>query len=96
MSNYEIKPQTFFMARKLGVKVRPSENPKKKIDVFDSSGNYLCSIGDVKYKDYPTYLALGKGGEDYANERRRLYHIRHRKNADVIGSKQYFALRLLW
>ena len=94
MSNYEIKPHTFLMAKKLGVQVKPSHNVKKKIDVFDSSGSYLCSVGDAKYKDYPTYLA--KGGEALANEHRRLYHIRHRKNADVIGSKQYFALRLLW
>ena len=96
MSNYNIQPHTFLMAKKLGVQVKPSHNVKKKIDVFDLDGNYLCSVGDVKYKDFPTYLALGKGGEDYANERRRLYHIRHRKNADVVGSKQYFLLRLLW
>ena len=94
MSSYEIKPHTFLMAKKLGVQVKPSHNVKKKIDVFDASGSYLCSVGDSNYKDYPTYLA--KGGEPLANERRRLYHIRHRKNADVIGSKQYFALRLLW
>ena len=94
MSSYEIKPHTFLMAKKLGVQVKPSHNVKKKIDVFDLDGNYLCSVGDVKYKDYPTYLE--KGGQPLANERRRLYHIRHRKNADIVGSKQYFALRILW
>jgi hypothetical protein len=96
MSSYQIKKYSFNQAKKLGVTIKPSTNPKKKIDVFDSSGSYLCSVGDIRYKDYPTFLALGKGGEDYANERRRLYHIRHRKNADIVGSKQYYALRLLW
>ena len=76
----------------------------KKVPSKDwTSGFYVGNLwqlytltGDIRYKDYPTFLVLGKGGEDYANERRRLYHIRHRKNADVVGSKQYFALRLLW
>ena len=97
MSSYEIKPHTFLMAKKLGVQVKPSHNIKKKIDVFDLDGNYICSVGDAKNyleKDFPSYLE--KGGQPLANERRRLYHIRHRKNGDVIGSKQYYALRLLW
>ena len=94
MSNYNIQPHTFLMAKRLGVKVRPSNNPKKKIDVLGWNGHFICSVGDIDYGDYSTYLI--KAGEHCANERRRLYHIRHRKDGDMIGSKGYYAKYLLW
>ena len=94
MSANHIQSHTFLMAKRLGVTVRPSKNPKKKIDVFDANGNFVCSVGDINYGDYPTFLA--KGGENYANERRRLYHIRHKKDGDIKGSKGFHAKYLLW
>ena len=32
----------------------------------------------------------------YANQRKKLYHNRHKKNSDVKYSKQWLALNLLW
>ena len=94
MSNYEIQPYSFRRAEELGVQIVPSKNPKKKIDVYDYYGKFICSIGDRKYGDYFTYLA--KYGKLYADERRRLYHIRHSKEAGKIGTAGWFALNILW
>jgi len=98
MSNkrpYEIKPYTVRKAEKLKVDVFPSHRGNYKIDVYDiKTGEYLCSVGDRRYQDYPTYIETE--GLDYAEKRRKLYHIRHYKEGENYGSKGYFALHLLW
>lgn len=90
---YEIKPYTVQQAKRLGVTVRPSTNPKKKVDVFDK-GNKVASIGAIGFSDYPTYLK--EEGKAVAEERQRLYKIRHSKTMNKIGSPSFYASRLLW
>jgi len=90
---YEIKPYTEQQAKRLGVTVRPSTNPKKKVDVFEG-GKKVASIGAIGFSDYPTYLK--EEGKAVADERRRLYHIRHKKDEQKKGSPGYYASRLLW
>jgi len=90
---YEIKPYTEQQAKRLGVTVRPSTTSKKKVDVY-KDGAKVASIGDMNYKDYPTYLK--EEGKAVADERRRLYHIRHKKDEQKKGSSGYYASRLLW
>ena len=91
---YQIQPYTYSQALKLGVKITPSKNPLKKIDVFDFNGNYICSIGALGYNDYPTYLKTKD--KTYADERRRLYKIRHQHNRHKKGSASYYSDNLLW
>ena len=91
---YEILPYTELQANRLGVRVTTSKNPSKKIDVFDWNGNFICSVGAKGYGDYPTYLKLN--GKEYADDKRRLYKIRHQKDRKIIGSKGYYADNLLW
>ena len=91
---YHIQPYTYSQAYKLGVKVAPSKNPSKKIDVYDWHGHLICSVGMYGYGDYPTYLLLK--GEAFANERRRLYKIRNERNRHKVGSAGYYADNLLW
>jgi hypothetical protein len=90
---YLIKPYTYKQAKKLNVVVKPSTLRGKKIDVF-KRGIKICSIGAKGYYDYPTYLAIF--GKQYANERRRLYKLRHRKDRLVKGSAGFYADKLLW
>ena len=90
---YAILPYTKQQAKKIGVMVKPSTNPKKKVDVFDD-GKKVASIGARGYKDYPTFLK--EDGKAVAEERRRLYHIRHKKDAAKKGSPGYYASLLLW
>ena len=86
---YQITDYTKKRAKEIDVEVRPSKNKKKKIDVY-KDGKFIHSIGQMNAKDYPTYMK--EKGTEYANERRRLYHLRHTK--DSIG--EYLARWLLW
>ena len=86
---YIIQPYTYQRAKELDLVVKPSTVKGKKIDVYDD-GKKIASIGAVGYKDYAMYLK--EKGKEYADERRRLYHIRHTKN--TLNEK--LALRLLW
>ncbi len=106
---YQISNYTRQQAKKLGVTVKPSINPKKKIDVYITDGTgkekKITSVGAAKtdgsyYNDYPTYLK--NDGKKKAEERRRLYRIRHAKDRKRVPGgieKQkpgFFADRLLW
>ena len=88
---YEIKQYSKDQAKKLNVVVRPSTKGNFKIDVYDSKNNYITSIGDKRYNDYPTYIE--SKGIEYANKRRELYRIRHKND---IGERGRLALQLLW
>jgi hypothetical protein len=77
----------------LGVVVKPSSVKGKKIDVFKNDKK-IASVGALGYSDYPTYMKTK--GKAYADERRRLYKIRHSKDRNVKGSDGYYADKLLW
>ena len=90
---YRVKQYTREQAKKLGVEVKPSTNPKKKLDVF-KHGTKVASIGAIGYQDYPTFKQTH--GKEYADERRRLYKQRHEKDRSKPGSPGYYADKLLW
>jgi hypothetical protein len=89
---YQISSYTKSQAKKIGVTVRKSTRPGKKIDVF-KKGKKVASIGALGYDDYTTY---SKKNKSKAKERRRLYHIRHKKDSAKKGSPGYYAAKLLW
>ena len=88
---YLIQPYSYQQAERLGVLIKPSTNPLKKLDVFQQ-GKKVASIGAMGYSDYPSFLK--KDGKAVAEERRRLYHLRH--TADEKGTPSYWSKRLLW
>jgi hypothetical protein len=90
---YKIKRHTYTQAKKLGVVVKPSKLKGKKIDVFKNDKK-VASVGAIGYSDYPTYTQTK--GKKYADERRRLYKIRHQKNRNKRGTPSYYADKLLW
>jgi hypothetical protein len=90
---YSITNYTKSQAKKLGVVVKPSSIKGKKIDVFKNDQK-IASVGALGYSDYPTYIKTK--GKAYADERRRLYKIRHSKDRNVKGSDGYYADKLLW
>ena len=94
MSSYKIKQYSYDQAEKLGVDIKPSSNPNKKIDVYKNN-KFLYSIGDINYNDFPTYLEMKGKSEDFANNRRRLYRLRHKRD-DVPNTRGWYAMRLLW
>jgi hypothetical protein len=89
---YRIKPYSYRQAKKIGVTIRPSTRTGKKIDVY-KNGVKVATIGARGYLDYPTYIE--KFGTTYANQRRKLYHIRHRQNKRP-GTPGYYAAKILW
>jgi len=93
MTNYVITNYTRERAKELGVQVKHSTNPLKKIDVF-KNGEKILSCGAMGYNDYPTYMK--SHGKEYADERRRLYKKRHTKDRNVVGTAGYYADKLLW
>ena len=89
-------------AKKLGVTIKRSTNPKKKLDVFKKvlgeknkkELKKIATIGDIKYSDYPTYIkSIGK---TKAELRRKAYKKRHAKDRKVKGSNGYYADQILW
>ena len=90
---YQIKPYSYEQAKKLNVEIKPSNKKDKKIDVYKDK-KYICSIGDIHYYDYPTYIQ--NNGLAYANERRKLYKIRHNKDRNIKNSSGYYADKILW
>ena len=89
---YLISSYTKQKARKMGVDVRPSTRKGKKIDVY-KNGRKVASVGALGYNDFTTY---SKKNKSRAKERRRLYHIRHKRDSSKRGSPGYYASKLLW
>ena len=88
---YKIKKYSFDQAKLLNVEIKPSTRKNKKIDVYKDN-IFICSIGDIKYSDYPSYLEINK---DLAEKRKLLYHTRHKKD-NIKDTKGYYALNILW
>jgi hypothetical protein len=91
--SYSISAKTRTEAKKLGVTVKPSKVKNKKIDVFKGDKK-IASVGDIRYKDFHIYKRTE--GIKKANERKRLYKIRHNKDRKKVGSRSYYADKLLW
>ena len=87
---YTIKPYHRKKAKELGVQIKPSTRGNFKLDVYKDD-RLLASIGDRRYADY--ILHLEDHGKEYADERRRLYMLRHKKDKSLRG---LLAMYLLW
>jgi len=86
---YVITDYTKKKAKAIGVEVRPSTRKGKKIDVYQH-GVKIASIGDLRYKDYPTFLQ--EDGKVVAEQHKKQYHLRHTR--DSVG--EFLAKWLLW
>jgi len=91
---YVILPHTKTKAKQLKVIVRPSLKKSKKIDVYDKNGYFIVSIGAKGFLDYAYYLKYY--GKPIAEQRKKLYKIRHKKDRLVKGTAGYYADQLLW
>ena len=93
--SYKITSYTYDQAAKLGLRVLPSDKKKYKIKIYDgATGKFLFYGGDSNYSDYPTYIL--SHGKTFADMRRKLYHLRHKKEINKIGSRGYIISQLLW
>lgn len=90
---YQITDYSYKKAKKLNVDIKPSVEKGKKIDVF-KNGKKIASIGALGMGDYPTYIR--EKGLAYANERRRLYRLRHKNDLNNKDGAGYWASEILW
>jgi hypothetical protein len=93
MSNYIIDKKIFEIAENLGVEIKPSENIKKKIDVF-KDGKKIASIGSAGHGDYFFYLKTK--GHLFAENKKDQYKKRHWKDIDNKDKNGFWAYTLLW
>ena len=93
MVHYNIKQYTIDQAKKYGYEVKVAQNKKKKIDVYEDNVK-VASLGNSKYKDFPTHIQ--EKGKTFANIRRALYHNRNKKNIEIKGSNGWLSSILLW
>ena len=93
MVHYKIKQYTIDQSKKYGYEVKVSTDKRKKIDVYKDNVK-IASLGDILYKDYPTYIL--EKGIAYANIRRALYYKRHKKDIERTGSNGWLSSILLW
>ncbi len=95
LSPYTIRAYTRKQAKRLGVTVRLSTIPGKKLDVFSKKdGKKLASVGAAGMGDYPTFMATR--GKSFATRRRRAYKRRHEKDRHRRGTPGFYADQLLW
>lgn len=92
--SYAIDPQAYKNADRIGVVIKKSKQKNKKLDVFSKEGEKLATIGDTRYMDYRSYIKIE--GKAFADERRRLYKIRHEKTRHEKGTPSYYADQILW
>ena len=88
---YHITKYSYDQAKKLNVEIKPSSNKKKKIDVF-KNGKKISSIGAIGYLDFPNFVI--KKGLEYANQKKKLYKLRHKK--DLNSKNGFYANAILW
>ncbi len=91
---YKITPRQKVNAMALNVVIKPSTLKGKKIDVYNKLGVKIASIGALGYMDYDLYIK--SKGMAYANERRRLYKLRHNNDRNKIGTPGFYADKILW
>ena len=90
---YRITNYTRKQGLKIGVVVKPSTKPDKKIDVF-RNGEKIASVGAFGMNDYPTFIR--KRGITFAKTRRKLYKRRHERDRHIKWSNGWLADKLLW
>jgi hypothetical protein len=90
---YKITNYSKQQAKKLGVQIKPSTLKNKKIDVFKGDQK-IASIGALGFGDYPTYIK--EFGREYADDRRRLYKLRHEKYRHIKDTPSFYADKILW
>lgn len=74
---------------------KKSTRKNKKYDVYDINNKYITSFGDNRYQQYRDVIGLYSNLNHLDKNRRRLYYLRHGKNADRLTAK-WFSHKYLW
>lgn len=93
---YQIHTYTYDRAFLNNLYVYPSENPRWKLDVYDTDGLFLCYCGNRRLMDYPTYLE--ERGLYIACRKRNLWFRRHGNSSQLFeyATPEWAESLLLW
>lgn len=80
--------------QKIDVPPLKYSDPKKKNPKAIVGSKKVASIGDINYPDYAYHMKTE--GKTYADERRRLYRLRHKGEDKKKGTPAFFSWYLLW
>lgn len=86
MANYNLT-RAKANAKKIGYTVKPSKNPKKKLDVFNKDGKKVASIGDATREDFTKHRD---------QQRRKAFKSRFERFRHKKGTPAFFSDRILW
>ena len=75
------------LAKRLGVTVKASQNPCKKLDVFNEKGKKVATIGSRQHEDYLQH----QDAKRRTNFKKRMERHRHK-----LGSPSFYADKILW
>ncbi len=93
---YNIKARQRSAAKKMGYKIKPSSNKKKKLDVFENDTK-IGSIGAIGYMDYASYIkSIGKKEADKKRDAYLKRHAREPKMKDGKPTNSKLADVILW
>lgn len=87
---YQISEYSLEKAKTLGVELRPSNTKMKTIDIYKND-EFVCSIGNKRYLDFPALV--DKFGMNVACDKRREYKIRHKYSK---GEVAFFTNKIIW
>lgn len=87
---YEISDEQYDMACDLRIKICPSENKRKLIDVFKDD-EFFCSIGAVNFKYFREILKTD--GIDVAHFRKQKILARYKNNCSF---EVLYMIKILW
>jgi hypothetical protein len=90
---YKISDYSQKRAKELNVVIKPSQQKNKKIDVYKGKQK-IASIGSITNLDYPTYIK--ERGKAFADNRRRLYKLRHKNDINNRNGNGFWANKILW
>lgn len=85
-------------AKEIGLQIYSSDNPKKKIEVYDEDGLFLYYVGNRNNPDYYLYRELENLNfipKNTANKQRDEYYKKHQVKIEQ-GGKMFVNYYLLW
>jgi len=95
---YKLNDEMIEKAKEIGLQIHASDNPKKKIEVYDEDGIFLYYVGNRNNPDYYLYRELENLNfvpAGTANTKRNEYYKKHQAKIEQ-GKSAFVNYYLLW
>ena len=95
---YKVNDDMISKAKEIGLTIFASDNPKKKIEVYDEDGVFLYYIGNRNLPDYYLYRELENLNfvpKGTAKKQRDLFYKKYQAKIEQ-GGRMFVNYYLLW